>query len=378
MQNYVKSRDYAIRIKRTKSHKKFVFKQSDYLYVMCNKEDKIIESKITKRVREASRMIECFFNILTKKNDEWFVIHNDITHNHESNIIKTHSKQRKLIMTFAIKDKIKKSLRVNIKSRQTLNEFRKKNSNCILLLKDIYNVKHVFRVEILKNLTFTQALIMILRKRERWFHVVEKKFISKKITWLFFVDLMSTKKFLKINYEILIMNCIYKINKYKILLLDIIDHTCLKTTFYAVLCFLFEKIEKNYVWVIKKNMKFLFRLFEIFNFDVFVIDHETTFINVLEVSYSRVNIFLCLWHINKNIKNHVIKLMTIKKNCDQFLKNWNVVVYSHTIAKYNENYVVFEIKYIFDVDFEKNSKFSSKYFDEEKIDATKQIKNDLK
>ena len=70
--------------------------------------------------------------------------------------------------------------------------------------------------------------------------------------------------------------------------------------------------------------------------------------------------------------------MTTKKNCDQFLKNWDVVVHNDTIVKYNENNVVFEIKYIFDVEFEKNAEFSLKYFDESKADATKKIKNDLK
>ena len=74
----------------------------------------------------------------------------------------------------------------------------------------------------------------------------------------------------------------------------------------------------------------------------------------------------------------MIKLITIKKNYDQFLKNWDVVVYNHTIAKYNKNYVIFEIKYILNPDLKKNTEFPSKYFDEKKTNATKQIKNELK
>ena len=72
-----------------------------------------------------------------------------------------------MIITPAIQNKIKRNLRVNIKLHRTLNKFRKKNSNYIILLKNIYNIRYEFRVELLKNLTFTQALIIILKKRKR-------------------------------------------------------------------------------------------------------------------------------------------------------------------------------------------------------------------
>ena len=52
MQRYVKFRNYAIKIKRTKSYKKFIFNKLNYLYIIYNKENKIIELKITKRVYE--------------------------------------------------------------------------------------------------------------------------------------------------------------------------------------------------------------------------------------------------------------------------------------------------------------------------------------
>lgn len=37
MQQYVKSQNYTIRIKRTKFYKKFITEKSSYLYVICNK-----------------------------------------------------------------------------------------------------------------------------------------------------------------------------------------------------------------------------------------------------------------------------------------------------------------------------------------------------
>ena len=72
------------------------------------------------------------------------------------------------------------------------------------------------------------------------------------------------------------------------------------------------------------------------------------------------------------------KLMATKEDCDQFLKDWDVVVYSHTVAKYNENYAVFEAKYTLDADPEEDTESPSEYSDEEEADAAEQAKDDLK
>ena len=52
------------------------------------------------------------------------------------------------------------------------------------------------------------------------------------------------------NFEILIINCIYKINKYKISLLIIIDVINLNILFYVNFYFLSNENIKNFVWVL--------------------------------------------------------------------------------------------------------------------------------
>jgi hypothetical protein len=56
---------------------------------------------------------------------------------------------------------------------------------------------------------------------DNWFYEVQKNEINQ-ITHLFFVK-KTSQEMLKINYEILVMNCIYKINKYRMSLLIISD-----------------------------------------------------------------------------------------------------------------------------------------------------------
>ncbi len=56
---------------------------------------------------------------------------------------------------------------------------------------------------------------------ENWTFSFRKDRLNQ-ITHLFFFK-ESSQKILKVNYEVLIMNCIYKTNKYKMLLMIIFD-----------------------------------------------------------------------------------------------------------------------------------------------------------
>ena len=55
------------------------------------------------------------------------------------------------------------------------------------------------------------------------------------------------QKFFRENHEVLLMNCTYKINKYKISLLIIIEVISLNIIFYVNFCFMKEKRHNDYV-----------------------------------------------------------------------------------------------------------------------------------
>ena len=62
---------------------------------------------------------------------------------------------------------------------------------------------------------------------------------------MFFVD-KNVIKILNQNNEILILNCTYKINKYKIFLIIIANQTVLKNFFFIEFAFLFDKKQNNF------------------------------------------------------------------------------------------------------------------------------------
>ena len=61
----------------------------------------------------------------------------------------------------------------------------------------------------------------------------------------------SSQKILKFNHEVLILDAIYKMNKYKFSLFVIIEVTVLNSSFYVNFVFIKSKYILNYVWVIK-------------------------------------------------------------------------------------------------------------------------------
>ena len=66
------------------------------------------------------------------------------------------------------------------------------------------------------------------------------------LTHLFFTK-KNILKLLKNNSEVLLMNCIYKINKFKFSLLIIVEQIFMSSTFYAEFAFISKKQKANYV-----------------------------------------------------------------------------------------------------------------------------------
>jgi len=129
-------------------------------------------------------------------------------------------------------------------------------------------------------------------KREFWFWQYEKNELDR-IIKLFF-NQSSCRDMLKRNSEILIMNCIYKINHYKMLLLIIIEVIALNIFFFIEFCFM--KVEKtaNYVWVLKQ-LKLLYTELNLSNSTVILTDCKRDLINALQSVFHESLHLLYIW-----------------------------------------------------------------------------------
>lgn len=357
LQTFAKFRDYAIRIKRSKRHKISKSNQQNVMYVMCFKKNKIVFFTIKKRKHIFFRMIECFFNIVTReKNNVWNTNIICENHNHEKIHVKIHFVQRKIEMIFEITKRIKTIMKFDRNSKNLFDKLKFENFNCIINIKNIYNVKNEFKIEMFKNLIFTQVLFMMLKNRNRWFHRIQKNSITNWIQRFFFANMQISKKKFVRNYEIFIMNCTYKTNKYKLFLFVIVDHICINITFYANFCFLFDEIQKNYAWTFEQIHQF-YQQFKFFKSNVYVTNCDTKLFNVFAIHNSRAKVLLCLWHIEMNINKQCKKYFDIEKIWIEFMRFWRNVINNHIVVQYNDNWKTFEIKYIIFENSTKNDIF---------------------
>ena len=240
------SQDYAIVKQRTKKHPKTdrVVKA----YFRCDRggkpEDKEHDRK---RKHTATRLIDCPFSCFAvdKVNEGWVLVVRDSSHNHEPTSEGSHPSLRKLAMTKEVMTSIDTQFRAQATPSQVISSLRLEDDDCILRTKDIYNAKQAIRLKNLGPLSPMQFLLRSL-KRDNWYFQYRAGERSQEVTHLFFVE-KHTVEILKKNSEIMLMDCTYKTNKYKLPLLVIIGHTSLGTSFYVEFAFVAKEQEEDFV-----------------------------------------------------------------------------------------------------------------------------------
>jgi hypothetical protein len=210
--------------------------------LMCDRDEKIRESRDQDRRHTIIRAIKCSFSLVIikeKKSEIWFLKIIKRHHNHFFTFVEAHSSLRKIAMISKIKSEISRQLKVQVSTSKILSSLRildliievdfinSKDSrviNSMFRSKDIYKLKIEMRREELNSLTIIQALIRQLNERQDdWRYQLRKNENNRnQITHLFFAKRCS-RFFLKSNYEMLVMNCIYKINRFRMFFLIIND-----------------------------------------------------------------------------------------------------------------------------------------------------------
>ncbi len=334
--NHVESQDYAIVKQWIKKNLKI--DQMIKTYLRCDREEKSkLKSHEQKRKHSFTRLVKCSFScfVLNKISVSWILVVKDFNHNHSLIIEEAHFILRKLAIISETVSKIDYQSKTQATFAQILISMRLEDENCILKSRDIYNVKQSIRRNTFESLTSIQFLLQNL-KRDNWYYKCRTTFFSHEITHLFFVE-KHIFELLKNNWEVLLMNCIYKINKYKLSLLVIVDHIFLSITFYVDFAFLTKETEKNYTWVLETFQKYL-REENIFISNVMITNRDLKLINVLHQIFFIVRHFLCVWHVNKNVLKHCKSDFSIKEKWEKFYSEWQTMIYAHSIEIYQEKW----------------------------------------
>jgi transposase-like protein len=125
--------------------------------------------------------------------------------------------------------------------------------------------------------------------------------------------------------EVLLMDCTYKTNRFRMPLLDILGSTGLGTTFYGAFMFLSSETKEDY----KEALKMLSDVLKkrrIKSPGVIVTDRDKGLMKAIKHTFPATQNILCLWHINKNILAHGQQYQVFKVKTEEeesFLKLWN-------------------------------------------------------
>ncbi len=302
---HVDFEDYVMIIARFKCSKKRI---NNKTILRCDRDDKFLESLNRNRRHSNTRLIQCSFFIVIKSNvdfAEWNFVIRDSIHIHDLTLSTSHSALRKMTSIDEIKDQIFRQSKIQIASIKIFFILRLKanEENLIYKTRDIYNVKTKIKRDIFDNLFFVQTLIKQLRKDDWKFNYHQND--NEKLTHLFFYRDLSrivflclelsffvssclalsrvvlltfacllkdfSQKTLQSNHEVLMMNCIYKTNRYRMSLFVIIDQTKLNIIFYVAFVFMTHEYLSNYEWILQQ-LKIIYVKLSLLFFTIFVID----------------------------------------------------------------------------------------------------------
>ena len=331
----VELEEYAVILKRIKKSRHDIFKRA---WIICDRERESRDLIDRQRRHTSSKHVDCSFRMTTwmKKNirSSWFweLIMN--YHIHEFTSISVYSIHQRMIISSARFDIIKQFV-VQIASSQILSFLQYDDFNeeaAMISRRDIYNLVAQHCRDELSSLTFIQALVQELNDDD-WIFVHQKN-IKNQIIHFFFAR-CSSQKFLQKNFEMLMMNCTYKINCFKLSLLMIIDQTTLHFIFYIVFVFIKKKKMNDYIWIMQQ-MKILYESLNLSALVVVIIDMKRDLINeIFQIWFhSRTAHFLCTWHICKNIVINCKKQFSIVETWNKFFATWSQIMYVFSETEY--------------------------------------------
>jgi hypothetical protein len=344
---------YGFSIKRTKPHHSEIKKR---YYVQCDK-SRTYESQSVSR-KTATRKTGCPFKLVIFKmksesddptNDKWMLQVTNPEHNHDSSLnASAHLVYHR--RTAAQTDIIQSMTHAGSRPMEILTALRRENADTLVSAEDIRTDRKKLRREHLNGRSPIETLLDDLSSPEWIFDV--KRDSDNHVQCLFFAHKKQVEMQCA-NPDVLMMDCTYRTNKYRIPLLHILGCTNLQTFFSAGFCFLRNETDLDYQWAVSK---FLFKA-RTPQPRVFLSDHENALKSAVSQLLPDVPQLLCVWHVNKNVQTKVqlewrtsdAKTKEEKKAMadqrSEFMGRWNQIVYSKTEADFESRWNALQTDY---------------------------------
>jgi len=247
-------------------------------------------------------------------------------------------------------DTVRSMTRAGSRPTQILTALQQENPDTLVTAKDIRTDRKKIKMEHMNGRSSIETLLDDLSSSE-WIYDV-KRDSDNRIQYLFFAHQKQVEMQLA-NPDVLMMDCTYRTNKYKVPLLHVLGCTNLQTFFSAGFCFLRNETRQDYQWAVSA---FLFKT-RTPQPRVFISDHEDALKSAASRLLPRVPQLLCVWHINKNVQT---KAQLEWRNADaktkeekqamsdkrsEFMGRWVQIVYSKTEAEFESKWEALRTDY---------------------------------
>ncbi|XP_060969793.1 protein FAR1-RELATED SEQUENCE 6-like [Cannabis sativa] len=228
----------------------------------------------------------------------------------------------------------------NIMPREILAVIKEKNKCNVSTIRTIYNARQKHRIREKAGRSQMQQLMRKLSEHNyiEWHRYEKDTNTVRDIFWAhpFGVDLLH------IFPHVLVMDCTYKTNRYRLPLLEIVGVTSTEYTFSIAFVFLNSEQEDNYTWALDR-LKTMMGIDFLPN--VIVTDRELALINAIEKVFPAAKHLLCRYHISNNVLTKCRKKFESKEKWDNFLSDWNILTLSSSESEYNKRLKALEENY---------------------------------
>ncbi|KAL9570411.1 hypothetical protein ACKAV7_005419 [Fusarium commune] len=294
-----------------------------------------------------SRRNGCLFSVTAKEERHtgiWHLKHRQglqfRVHNHEPSLDPTaHPVHRQLSTQTA---SLVHSLSDAGIAPKKIRSYMRLQSDTIATQRDIYNCIAAGK----------RALAEELNKQGFWSHICLDE--SDTVTAVIFSH-PDSLAYLEAYPEVLIMDCTYKPNKYRMPLLDIVGVDACEKTFCVAFAFLSGEEEEDFKWALSR-LRSLFDELKIRLPSVILTDRQLALMNAASSvdCFPDSELLLCLWHVNTAVLANCMNSFTRDKKNPQrmeewkeFERLWKEIIFSPTqeiyyerLQKFREHYEV--------------------------------------
>ncbi|XP_058742340.1 protein FAR1-RELATED SEQUENCE 5-like [Vicia villosa] len=138
----------------------------------------------------------------------------------------------------------------NMTPRYVVSALKDKDPKNLTSITQIYRARATYRLGKRGAMTEMQMLLSLIHQEKYmcWSRNKENSYIVADIFWTH----PDSVKLLNMFPQVLIFDCTYKINRYRLPLLEIVGVTSTKLTFSVAFAYLEHEREKNFTWALQK------------------------------------------------------------------------------------------------------------------------------